>query len=526
MDNQADEQSTSRRSFLKKSLMLGGGAALLGAGAFASKIASDYRMVHRQKLRPVAPEDIENKIVFHGEIFPSNTKSMFLEGKLTGVPMPECDVDIVIVGGGAAGLTAAYRLRDRDFLLLEALPELGGNSMYCEWEGVPFSLGGQYIGPPGTWADPVWDLCSELGLSPMGDPGPVIASFPGDLRIKNPFSPLGFLRMPMPLRVKRDMVRFFFLDFANIDVEKRKKELDNTPFSEFMKEYSPEFHKWFETSWFGHPDTDKVSAYLVIKELKNVEAAGGTVASLPGGLGRINFELARKIEADAPNRLLTGAFVFRVKHDENGRVLATYWHRGRVSTVRAKAAIINADVHIAKEILTDLPGDIADVMNSKRNISYPVFHYCFRAPIYQGGYLVGVMDCQPIQAITAPDWFSRDKGKDRANILSCFRILRASETDLLYDRNSTIRMVAETLSELDLRFSGAIEKLEAVHVFLRTRNFYTPQLGLATEMLPKLGKPYGSIFFANAEYRQPESLFPEAVFAANEAVEGVKKTLA
>ena len=525
MENQVNEEHTSRRSFIKKSLLVGGGAALLGTGALGSKIASDYRMASRQMLRPVAPEDIEDKIVFHGEVFPANTKRMFLDGKFAGAPEPERDVDVVIVGGGAAGLTAAYRLRDRDFLLLEALPELGGNSMYCEWEGIPFSLGGQYIGPPGTWADPVWDLCSELGLTPMGDPGPVIVAFPGDLKIKDPFGPLGFLRMPMPWRVKRDMVRFFFLDFANIDVENRRKELDNTPFSEFLKEYSPEFRQWFETSWLGHPDTENVSAYLVIKELKDIETGEGTVASLPGGLGRINFELARKIEADAPGRLLTGAFVFKVKHDGNRHVLATYWHEGKVSTVRAKAAIINADVHIAREILEDLPGDILDLMNTKRNISYPVFHYCFRAPIYQGGYLVGAMDCRPIQAITAPDWFSRDKGKDRPNILSCFRILRASETDLLYDRNSTIRMIAETLSELDIRFPGAIEKLEATHVFLRTRNFYTAQLGLATETLPKLGKPYGRIFFANAEYRQPESLFPEAILAANEAAESITELL-
>src|SRR3972149_6064498 len=85
---------------------------------------------------------------------------------------PDREEELEIAGGGAGGLAAAYRLRDRDLLLLEALPRLGGNSMYFEWEGMPFSLGGQYIGTPGTWADPVWELCGELGLEPETDTSP------------------------------------------------------------------------------------------------------------------------------------------------------------------------------------------------------------------------------------------------------------------------------------------------------------------------------------------------------------------
>ena len=121
------------------------------------------------QMRRVTPEKIEEMITFHGEVFPDNPNRMFRESRFResrfresrfiDAPRPERDVDVVIVGGGAGGLTAAYRLRDRNILLLEALPELGGNSMYCEREGMPVSLGGQYIGMPGTWADSAWELC-------------------------------------------------------------------------------------------------------------------------------------------------------------------------------------------------------------------------------------------------------------------------------------------------------------------------------------------------------------------------------
>jgi hypothetical protein len=64
-----------------------------------------------------------------------------------------------------------------------------------------------------------------------------------------------------------------------------------------------------------------------------------------------------------------------------------------------------------------------------------------------------------------------------------------------------------------------------MHVFLRTRNYCVPYPGYITEVFPRLGKPYGNIFFANAEYLNPVTHFPEAVTAGNRAAESVQKLL-
>src|ERR1700756_5885981 len=50
-------------------------------------------------------------------------------------------VDIAIVGGGVAGLSAAYFLRGNDFLLLEKEDHFGGNAYQEEFEGQPFCTG-------------------------------------------------------------------------------------------------------------------------------------------------------------------------------------------------------------------------------------------------------------------------------------------------------------------------------------------------------------------------------------------------
>jgi protoporphyrinogen oxidase len=476
-------------------------------------------------MRHVPPEKIEKIITFHGEVFPDNPNKMFREEKFGEIPEPERDVDVVIVGGGAGGLTAAYRLKDRDILLLEALPQLGGNSMYCEWEGLPFSLGGQYIAMPGSWADSAWDLCGELGLKPEEDKSPIGVVFPGNLYITNPYSLRGFLRMPLPWRVKRDIIRFYLIDVPKIDCEKRKDELDAIPFSHLLKKYSTEFRNWYELLAKPYPRTNEVSALYAIESAQDRDYAGDAgVASFRGGLGLINRTLAEKVEQACPGRLLTGAFAYKVRHDAEGSVLATYWCDGKISTVRAKAAIINAEANIAARILEDIPPETKKAMESMRRFSYPTFHFCSREPIYQRGYRLGVMNCT-IQAITIPDWFCRDHGPGRPNILSCFNKMALNDVEKLQDKSAVLNMAAQVLGEIDARFPGAIEKVEAVHAFLRTRNYCVPYPGYMTEVFPRLGKSYGNIHFANAEYLNPVTHFPDAIDAGTTAAQEAGKVI-
>src|SRR5262249_58361470 len=76
--------------------------------------------------------------------------------------------DAVIVGDGIAGLTAAWTLRDRDVLVLEAAERVGGR-MRSEPRG-PYwlNLGAHLFGGPGTLLD---RLVGETGLETRAVPG-------------------------------------------------------------------------------------------------------------------------------------------------------------------------------------------------------------------------------------------------------------------------------------------------------------------------------------------------------------------
>ena len=78
---------------------------------------------------------------------------------------------VVIVGGGIAGLSAAWRLNKRgfrDFVLLEMNDQAGGNSRWGENEITAYPWAAHYVPVPGARATYVRELFEELGVLKNG----------------------------------------------------------------------------------------------------------------------------------------------------------------------------------------------------------------------------------------------------------------------------------------------------------------------------------------------------------------------
>ena len=99
-------------------------------------------------------------------------------------------VDVVVVGAGLAGLTAARRLqeRGRSVLVLEARDRVGGRTLNHDLgDGQVVESGGQFVGPT---QDRVLALATELGVDTfrahdVGDTvyvhGKAVRRFSGDI---------------------------------------------------------------------------------------------------------------------------------------------------------------------------------------------------------------------------------------------------------------------------------------------------------------------------------------------------------
>lgn len=86
----------------------------------------------------------------------------------------EVDVDVVVVGGGVAGLTAAYLLRDYRVKVLEKEDRVGGKAVSGDYQGFIYAKGAEYLElPEGTLSR----LLNELRMKPKEIPSPADAYY-------------------------------------------------------------------------------------------------------------------------------------------------------------------------------------------------------------------------------------------------------------------------------------------------------------------------------------------------------------
>ena len=80
--------------------------------------------------------------------------------------------DVIIVGGGLAGLSAAWRLKDHDILLLESEDRVGGRVMSERRGNYWMNWGGHVYAGKGSATD---ELLKSVGVKALPVPGKLSA---------------------------------------------------------------------------------------------------------------------------------------------------------------------------------------------------------------------------------------------------------------------------------------------------------------------------------------------------------------
>ena len=94
------------------------------------------------------------------------------DGRAAGTPARTAHVPVLIVGGGIAGLSAAWRLVSRghaDFVLLEMEPDAGGNARAGRNDVSAYPWAAHYVPVPGPGTGVVRELFAELGVLAGGE---------------------------------------------------------------------------------------------------------------------------------------------------------------------------------------------------------------------------------------------------------------------------------------------------------------------------------------------------------------------
>jgi oxygen-dependent protoporphyrinogen oxidase len=431
--------------------------------------------------------------------------------------------DVVIVGGGVSGLTAAYRLQHRDFLLLEKEPHWGGNAYATEYEGNTYATGSAFL----VKDEFAYPFAREIGLEMLPINSPDASIIHGEL-VPDTWGE-GLNRLPYSASI-RDSFKTFKKEMLAIEVEKRGGELYNKPFSDFLKGYPAELKQWWDS--FGPSNwgatSEDTAAGLGIENLQ--EMAGEIRAddryTWPGGLGAITKKLVEILQPKYKDRMHTGATIVAVVPEKED-VKVTYMLGGELKTVAAKTVIMATPKFITRRIVEGLPDKQSDAMHQIRYIPYPVVNLIFDKPVFNNGYDTWCPGNTFTDFIVA-DWVIQKQAgyQQKFNIITCYTPMAEENRGYLLNEMGARKIAANVLADFQKLMPALNVDPVEVHIYRRGHPLYMSTPGLYTQVQPLARHPMDRIFFANTDSEGPESTTNAGILAAQRAVKEVEARLA
>lgn len=251
--------------------------------------------------------------------------------------------EVAIIGGGIAGLAAAWALRDRDILVLEAELQVGGR-LRTETRG-PYwlNLGAHVLMEGGSMAG----LAAEVGVKLVVPPGAFLAvAMKG--RVVAAGSAAGlFLRLPLSPAA--------LLSLAAVGL--RMLRARRLPASRL------ESMRFVDLLGRMHPDVEalmRVVANRLTGELDTLSAHVGVHGFAHLWVGsRLNIEggaaaLPNAIAARLAGQVETGTRATAIRQDAHGVTILAEGPGGPV-TIQADACIVAVPAPLARGLLPDLP---------------------------------------------------------------------------------------------------------------------------------------------------------------------------
>lgn len=281
--------------------------------------------------------------------------------------------DVVVVGAGLAGLSAAWRLRHRDVVVLEAADRVGGRIRSERRGQYWMNWGGHVFAGPGSSTD---DLLVETCVEAREIPGSLQALSMNGKFLRSGHIATYPLRLPMDLRSRVATVRAGAKVVAGVAkytrvVAKREGEsgaarqqriynFDNDrSFLDLVGELPEDAAALFRTTVTRSAgDMDQISAGAGIGYFSLVLGFGqGLNRGIVGGPSILTETLAGSLG----ERLHLRASVHEVVHKPTS-VVVRYHQDGADHEVEARTVVMATTADVTNRVGVDLPGDLRDAL--------------------------------------------------------------------------------------------------------------------------------------------------------------------
>jgi oxygen-dependent protoporphyrinogen oxidase len=265
------------------------------------------------------------------------------------VGIEETIYDTVIIGGGIAGLTAAYMLRDKKLLLLEQEDRFGGRVLSEKVHEATNNIGTQFF----TVEDTSFvRLIKELEVDWVThDPKSTLFGVYVNNKLHTDIeSVLGG-------KAKLSALKLMSVTYRKMKIYKlpmidpRWRKLAAKTIVEFQKGYDPDLMALVKTYMRGacvaKPErTSAGMGFVLTNDIFNTKNMG----FVTGGFQKITDAMVDKLDGKA----ICGAGVTRV--EENDGIVSTCYEKdGKEQVVKAKSAVVTVPPQAALKILPQLP---------------------------------------------------------------------------------------------------------------------------------------------------------------------------
>ena len=284
------------------------------------------------------------------------------QGQLGNSMTRTCEV--VIVGGGIAGLTAAYRLRSRDVQLFEASERFGGRLKSAVRGEYWLNLGGHLLGGE---TGPMGRLATELGIPLITSPGSVSGVSLNGRVLRSSRPELMPFRLAMSPGARWSFIRTGIRLKRAYREARRWDHSGLTGVTDDLSTYpaSPTLDGKTYAAVLGpmHPDVAalmRITANRLATEPDRLSGHIGTVdtvgiwemrrPNVVGGTEEVPKALVRVLG----DRLTANATVEAAEGDDTGVTVHVRTESG-LEQVRARACIIAAPAPVVRQVVRGLP---------------------------------------------------------------------------------------------------------------------------------------------------------------------------
>jgi len=290
--------------------------------------------------------------------------------------------DVVIVGAGLAGLSAAWKLKERKIAVLEARDRVGGRTKtsYTEKTNAMVDVGGAYVGPG---QDFVLNLAKEFGMSTykVFTKGRDAFEHPETGRITSKLLPMSIWEL---MDLNSLLLRIEKLGNDVERLEREKDILDNMSMGDWVKKYartkvSSAMAELVSASNLCKP-INEISMYFVLTQIRMV---GGFAHALEaeGGAQDSKFvegaaELSERLRAALPEGSVHFKHVVSTIDQESDLVKITC-KNGNVFSARQAIITIPLPIYETIEWKPSLPSEkleLVKVMEMGSCIKVNVFY--------------------------------------------------------------------------------------------------------------------------------------------------------